>query len=88
MGGTQPLWADPAPPADVPVVSDEDRLDVAVRDGFVYVTVARPVVVRVYSILGQLIVQQQVATGTTRLKVKGRGIYIVKAGAQTRRITI
>jgi len=67
---------------------NEERLEVTVRDGYIYVTTRRPVTVRVMTILGQLISQQNLPEGTSRLKVTSRGIYILKAGSQTHRVTI
>lgn len=67
---------------------EPDRIETTVRDGYIYVTTARSVTVRLYSILGQLISQQTVNPGTTRLKVSGRGVYILKIGSLTRRITV
>lgn len=62
--------------------------DVAVTDGKVTITVDHTVTVRVFSILGQLITQKQLAPGRHRLTLPTKGIYILKAGADTRRISI
>lgn len=68
-------------------LSDE-RLDVAVRDQYVYVFTPQPVNVKMFTILGQLVSQASLPAGTSRFKVPTRGIYILKAGTITRRITI
>lgn len=68
--------------------SGRELADVAVADGKVYITVDRPVSVRVFSILGQLITQKQLAPGRHRLTLGNKGIYILKAGADTRRVNI
>lgn len=75
-------------PASVVQTERDERIDVTVRDGYIYVTTPKPVTVRVMTILGQLISQQQVPAGTSRLKVTARGIYILKAGTVTKRVTI
>lgn len=62
--------------------------EVWVRDGYVYITAQRPVTVKIFSILGQLISQETVPAGTYRLHLASRGIYILKAGTLTRRITL
>lgn len=67
---------------------DSDTLDITVRNGYVYITTTRSVTVKVFTILGQLISQETVAPGTHRLKITSRGIYILKAGSATRRITL
>lgn len=84
-----PVWevvrlSDPASPGtEVPEVSD-----VSVREGIVIITVERPVTVKVFSILGQLITQKQLQPGTHRLTLGTKGIYILKASDLTKRINL
>ena len=66
----------------------DDDIHVAVRDGYVYVSLSRPMQVKLFTILGQPISQTSLPAGTSRLRVAKRGIYILKAGTATRRITI
>lgn len=68
-------------------LSDES-VDVAVREQYVYVFTPQPVNIKLFTILGQLVSQASLPAGTSRLKVSTRGIYILKAGTVTRRITI
>jgi len=68
--------------------ADSDRPDIYVRDGYIYVITSRPLNVKIYSILGHLISNKNLTAGTSRLKVPARGIYILKAGNITRRITV
>ncbi len=65
-----------------------DVLDITVKDGYVYVTTSKPVTVKIFSILGQLISQKTIQPGTSRTRITARGIYILKVGSVTRRITI
>lgn len=67
---------------------DADGLDVAVADGVVYLTLASRSHVKVFTILGQLISQETLAPGTHRMRLGARGIYIIKVGEATRRVTI
>lgn len=67
---------------------DGEVLEISVKDGYVYVTTSRPVTVKIFSILGQLISQKSIPAGTWRTHIASRGIYILKAGTQTKRITI
>ncbi|MDE6309511.1 MAG: T9SS type A sorting domain-containing protein [Muribaculaceae bacterium] len=67
---------------------DNDGPEIVVSDGWIYVNTTRPITIKIYSILGQLISQDSLPAGTFRLHVASRGIYILKAGAITRRITI
>ena len=72
----------------VTLAEDGGIVEVSVRGLSIYVTASRPVQVKVFTILGQLIVQQNIAAGTTRLSVSARGIYILKAGDATCRVTV
>lgn len=74
--------------ADLDSASEPDRVEVEVRDGYIYVTTLRPASVKVLSILGQLISQQNIPAGTSRLRISARGIYILKIGTITKRVTI
>ncbi len=65
-----------------------DDVSVAVRDNCIYVTVSRPTTVKLFTILGQPISQVSLQPGTSRFRVGARGIYILKIGSITRRITI
>lgn len=67
---------------------NSDVLDITVKDSYVYVTTSKPVTVKIFSILGQLISQKTIQPGTSRTRISARGIYILKAGSVTRRITI
>ena len=72
----------------VTLAEDGGIVEVSVRGLSIYVTASRPVQVKIFTILGQPIVQQNIAAGTTRLSVNARGIYILKAGDATCRVTV
>lgn len=63
-------------------------LDVRTVGGQVYITVDRKCKVQVYTILGQLVTEKTVDSGTVRLSLGNRGIYILKTGTTTRRINL
>ncbi|MCC8038114.1 MAG: T9SS type A sorting domain-containing protein [Bacteroidales bacterium] len=67
---------------------EADQPEVWVKDGYIYITAPRAVTIRIYSILGQMISQEAVPPGTFRLHVASRGIYILKMGNLTRRVTL
>lgn len=69
-------------------MADADRIDITVRGGYVYVTVSRPTPVKIFTILGQLVTQHNLPAGTSRLRLKGRGMYILKTDVVTRRVTV
>lgn len=65
-----------------------EHVEVIVRDGSIYVSTPRPAQVKLFTILGQLVAQGQINAGTARIRPAGRGIYILKAGSFTCRVTI
>lgn len=88
-----PAVAAPAPAArweqvETAAADLPDDAAVTVRDNNIYVTVARPTAVKLFTILGQPVSQATLPAGTSRFKVAARGIYILKLGSSTRRITI
>lgn len=82
-----PVW-DVVELRDVAPGADADSIDVETRDGHIYITTARPVEVRVYTILGQLITKRKISPGTVRLTLGTRGVYILKTETATRRINL
>lgn len=89
VGAAAQRWEEA--PGGQPVVmerTDGDDITITTRDGYVYLTTSRRVTVKVFSILGQLISQDAVGPGTHRLRLSTRGVFILKAGGVTRRVTI
>ncbi|MGM9846214.1 MAG: T9SS type A sorting domain-containing protein [Muribaculaceae bacterium] len=87
-GGTTADWEHVSAPSSVADPADNDHLDVSTADGYIYINTAKPVTIKVYTILGQLVSQAKVPAGISRLKLSTHGIYILKAGSVTRRVTI
>lgn len=97
LGGSMPCAATTAAPAQtanwetvttaVDTTGDE-RLEITSRDGYIYVGTTKELTVRVYTILGQLVSSHTLQPGVSRLRIKARGIYILKADNQTRRVTV
>ena len=87
---TVPMWEEVTAP--VPAVAQtldrEAETEVIVRDGYIYLWSENPVTVKIFSILGQLITQETVKPGLHRIHLASRGIYILRAGTTTRRITL
>ncbi|MDE6156739.1 MAG: hypothetical protein K2L75_00535 [Muribaculaceae bacterium] len=76
--------------AQMPISDDSSagRLDVAVHDSFIYITVDQPIKIEVFTILGQLVTSKNIAPGTVRLTLGTRGIYIIKGAGSTRRVNL
>ncbi len=73
----------PAGQDDAPV-----SVEATVRDGYLYVTLSRRAQIKLFTILGQTVSQAELPAGTSRLRIAARGIYILRAGDTTVRITI
>lgn len=88
--GATPRWEAIQVPdrADIERVETSEDLEIFAKDGYIYITTSRPVTVKVFTILGQLISQETISPGIHRLRIASRGIYILKAGTATRRITL
>ena len=67
---------------------DTDGVELVVRDNTIYIMSQKPVSVKVFTILGQLVTQDTLPAGAHRLQMKTKGIYILKIGTTTRRVTI
>lgn len=90
--GESQLWEDASRPNEsreqIRDGIDGEEIEITVRDGWVYVTTPKPVTVKIFTILGQLITSETIRPGTKRIHISSRGIYILRAGTVTRRITI
>lgn len=56
--------------------------------GEILITVARPVQVKVFNILGQLVRDESIPAGSTRIQMSAHGVYIVKAGEHTSKVAV
>lgn len=74
-------------PVSESVVQSDDIVAV-VSEGYLYITVKQRTTVRLFTILGQPVVQETLVPGTYRFRLTTRGIYLLKAGGATRRITL
>ncbi len=85
-----PAWEEVTspPPGVVQSLDTDSSTEILVRDGYIYIWSQRPVTVKLFSILGQQIHQETVPAGLHRLRLGSRGIFILRAGSLTRRITL
>ncbi len=75
-------------PSVVQSLENESEVSIVVVDGFIYVSSEKPITIKIFSILGQLISQESLKPGIHRIKLDSRGIFILRAGSTTRRITL
>jgi len=84
-----PVWEKVASASSEMVENiNPERIDVKVVDTNIILSVSNTSQVKVFTILGQLVAQQQLEPGVWTLSIPARGIYILKVGSTTRRITI
>ena len=90
VSAAPPAWEEVTSPQPSVVQSFEmdGQADVTVLDGYIYIWSQKPVTVKLFSILGQQIHQETVPAGLHRLRLGSRGIFILRAGSLTRRITL
>lgn len=67
---------------------DPDDVHITSHSGYIYVTTSKPIEIKIFSILGQLIKQERIPAGTFRYRLESKGIYIVKAETITKKVTI
>lgn len=84
--GAAPTWevVSRAPASE----QTDQETEYEVRGLYLYISAPRPVQVKVFTILGQLVSQTTVPSGVSRLRLSQRGIYILKIGTATRRVTV
>lgn len=78
----------PGSPVEQHAEALQDDAFTMVADGYVYIAVRQRTTVKIFTILGQLIVQDTLQPGIYRYKLSTRGIYLLKLGAATRRVTV
>lgn len=83
-----PGWEHIAAYKSVADSEETEKIEVNVMDGYIYINTPKAVNVKIMSIVGQLISQQNVAPGVSRFKVAVKGIYILKAGDLTIRVNV
>ena len=90
LAAAAPVWEEVTSPQTAVVQSFdmESQTEVVVKDRYIYIWSQRPVTVKLFSILGQQIHQDTVPAGIHRLKLNSKGIFILKAGSLTKRVTL
>lgn len=75
-------------PAHIEQSMQQDDAAVYVHEGYVYVAIKQTAQVKLFTLLGHIIVQDTLQPGVYRYKLSSRGIYLLKVGSSTRRITL
>ena len=88
LDGAAAVWEEVAQKPERTEHIDAEDVDIATHNGYLYITTSRPVPVKIFTILGQPVSQTTLPQGTHRLRIGAKGIYILKIGSVTRRLTI
>jgi hypothetical protein len=70
------------------VVKHTSDVEVRVLHDTILISTPRPVSVKVFSILGQLISQENLPAGSSQLSLGMHGVFIVKIGAFTCKVAL
>ena len=65
-----------------------DGIEIYGSKGTITIVTPRRIVVRVYTILGQMVSQATLQPGTSELRLGSRGIYLVRIGNITQKVAI
>lgn len=92
QGAPVPTWEEVSSPQTQVIqqldTESQGGVDIIVHDGYIYIWSQRPVTVKLFSILGQQIHSETVQGGIHRLRLNSKGIYIIRAGQLTKRVTL
>lgn len=66
----------------------EDSIQIYASNGSIYVRSSKRVEVKVYTIVGSLVMETYAGPGLSELQPKARGLYLVSAGGVTQRVTV
>ena len=65
-----------------------DGVEIYGSNGIITIVTPKRIVVRVYTILGQVVSQATLQPGTSELRLGSRGIYLVRIGNITQKVAI
>ena len=65
-----------------------DGVEVFGNDGVITIRTSRRIQVRVFTILGQLISNATLNPGTSELRIRAHGVYILKIGNITQKVAL
>ncbi len=84
-----PKWESPRTDrSDAVVVVKDADVQIKVAKGVIIVTSTRPVQIKVFTILGQLVSQETLPAGTSQLSLNTHGVFIVKTGDLTCKVAL
>ncbi len=73
---------------DARVIAQTDEIELRTQKGAIIVTTIKPIEIKVFTILGQLVSQEKLPIGTSQLNIGSHGVYIVKVGELTCKVAL
>lgn len=84
-----PKWeTNKAEHAQAQTVIKENDIEIKAGRGVIIVATSRPVQIKVYTILGQLVSRETLPAGISQLNVQAHGVYIIKSGELTCKVAL
>ena len=81
LHAAQPKWEQTKTEhQDAKTVVKETDIEIRTGKGIIVVNSSKPVQIKVYTILGQLVSRENLPAGTSQLSVQAHGVYIIKSG--------
>lgn len=74
--------------SDAKVIASNEEIEVKAQNGAIIVSTTRPTQIKVYTILGQLVSQENLPSGVSRLNINTHGVYIVKVEGLTCKVAL
>ena len=74
--------------ADARIVAQTEDIEVMTQKGVIIITTVKPIEIKVFTILGQLVSQEKLPAGTSQLNIGSHGVYIVKVGEITCKVAL
>lgn len=74
--------------AEARIVAQTEEIEVRTQSGAIIVTTNKPMQIKVFTILGQLVSQENLPVGTSQLNIGSHGVYIVKVGGLTCKVAL
>lgn len=73
---------------DIKTVARDNDVEIRAAKGLIIVSSPKPVQIKVYTILGQLVNNDTLPSGTSQLQVPSHGIYIIRIGELTCKVAL
>lgn len=74
--------------SEAKVVASANEIEIRTQNGAIIVSTNTPTQIKVFTILGQLISQENLPTGVSRLEIGTHGVFIVKVGGLTCKVAL